>query len=97
MRSLGSPETPEGKHGSPRLDEQNHKQQETDPCGHSEEGKFIGHCVLHQLGATAEDLLRASRAENGSDGRRLEQQEHPALLAKRPPISKRTNAYCGSI
>jgi hypothetical protein len=51
------------------LDEQNHKQHETYPCGHSQEGKFIGHCVLHQLRATAEDLLRASRAENGPDGR----------------------------
>ena len=53
------------------LDEQNHKQHETYPCGHSQEGKFIGHCVLHQLRAADEDLLRASRAENGPDGRRV--------------------------
>jgi len=29
--------------------------------------------------------------------RLAEQQERSALLAQRPPISKRTNAYCGSI
>jgi hypothetical protein len=29
----------------PRLDEQNHNQHEADPCGYSQERKFIGHCV----------------------------------------------------
>jgi hypothetical protein len=28
-----------------RLDEQNHNQHEADPCGHSQERKFISHCV----------------------------------------------------
>jgi hypothetical protein len=46
------------------------------------------------LRATAEALLRASRAENGPDGCRVgclaEQQERSARLAQRPPISKRT-------
>jgi hypothetical protein len=29
----------------PSLDEQNHNQHEADPCGYSQERKFIGHCV----------------------------------------------------
>jgi hypothetical protein len=76
------------------LDEQNHKQHETDPCGQSQEGKFIGHLFSISLRASAEALLRASRAENGPDGCRVgclaEQQERSARLAQRPPISKRT-------
>jgi hypothetical protein len=65
MRSLAFSETPAGKHGFPRSDQQNHKQHETDPCGHSQEK--VNSSAIVFLRPTAEDLLRASRAENGTE------------------------------
>jgi hypothetical protein len=72
------------------LDQQNHKQHETDPCSHSQEGKFIGHCVLHQLARKTGQMVDPW-------DRLAEQQERSARLAHRPPISKRQTHTCGSI